>query len=122
VFESTSKLAHKLQAARNVRPNKAVTRAISRQKKKKLVLKFNLRELRVRLVKLSDSQKEKLTQTHSGDKSASSLASQDVDQQQAASSDGKHSFLQHKYISAGVDDLNYNVIFLLIYPHSDLMY
>jgi hypothetical protein len=79
---STSKLAHKLHAAPNARPNKA---AISPQTTRDLVLEFNLRELRVRLVKLSDSQIEKLTHIHSGDKSASSPASQDV-----TSNDGKH--------------------------------
>jgi hypothetical protein len=91
MFESRSKLAHKLHAARNVCQNKAA--AISRQTTRDLVHEFNLRELRVRLVKLSDSQIEKLTYTHSGDKSTSSGASQDVDQQQATSSDGKHAFL-----------------------------
>jgi hypothetical protein len=93
-FESTSKLAHKLQAAQNVRPNKAVTRAISQQKTRDLVLEFNLRELRVRLVKLSDSQIEKLTHTHSGDKSTSSRSSQDV-----TSSDGKHNYSFDNYIN-----------------------
>jgi hypothetical protein len=82
--ESTSKLVHKLHAAPNARQNKS---AISQQttSARDLVHEFNLRELRVRLVKLSDSQIEKLTHTHSGDKSASSLASQDV-----TSSEGKH--------------------------------
>jgi hypothetical protein len=88
MFESRSKLAHTLHAARNVCQNKAA--AISRQTTRDLVLEFNLRELRMRLVKLSDSQIEKLTHTHSGDKSTSSRASQDVDQQQATSSEGKH--------------------------------
>jgi hypothetical protein len=83
MFESRSKLAHKLHAARNVCQNK--TAAILQQTARDIVLEFNLRELRVRLVKLSDSQIEKLKHTHSGDKSASSRASQDV-----TSSEGKH--------------------------------
>jgi hypothetical protein len=105
-FESTSKLAHKLHAARNVPPNKAVTRAISRQTTRDIVLEFNLRELTmVHLVKFSDSQIEKLRHTHSGDKSATS-ASQDVDQQQATSSVGKHTFLINKYIFACLAKFN----------------
>jgi hypothetical protein len=71
-----------------------VEQVIIKNEIRDLVLEFNLRELRVQLVKLSDSQIEKLTHTHSGDKSTSSHASQDVDQQQATSSDGKHTFPQ----------------------------
>ena len=90
MFESRSKLAHKLHAARNAsaRQNKAVTAAISRQttSARDLVAKFNLRELRVRLVKLSDSVIEKLTHTHCRDIFISSgKHSQDV-----TSSEGKH--------------------------------
>jgi hypothetical protein len=40
--------------------------------------------------KLSYSQIENLTLTHFGDKSTCSLASQDVDEQEATSNDGKH--------------------------------
>jgi hypothetical protein len=51
----------------------------------------------------------------SGDKSTSSLASQDVDQQQATSSDGKHAFLLHKYISATLK--KFNIFFsIFIFP------
>jgi hypothetical protein len=112
-----SKLAHKLHAARNVRPNKAA--AISPQTTRDLVHEFNLKELRVRLVKLSDSHIEKLTHTHSGDKSTSSLVSQYVDQQQATSSDGKQTFLLNKYIYANLGNFNpfFFIFFYLFPPH-----
>jgi hypothetical protein len=78
--------------------NMKVEQEINKNEIRDLVLEFNLRELRVRLVKLSDSQIQKLTLTHSGDNPTSSRASQDVDQQQATSSDGKHTFLLNIFL------------------------
>jgi hypothetical protein len=105
-FESRSKLAqHSLAANQNkTAVSSQQTRSVS-EKARDLVHEFNLRELKVCLVKLSDKQVEKLTQKQSSDKFINSekhsLASQDVsdvetDQnitQLATSSEGKHKYL-----------------------------
>jgi hypothetical protein len=126
MFESRSKLAHKLHTTRkdsalqnktaNVTENSEKSPAISQKTRSEsenardLVHKINLRELKVSLVKLSDRQVEKLTQKQSSDKfidsEKHSLASPDVsdvetDQditQLATSSDGKHQNLLLIYL------------------------
>jgi hypothetical protein len=121
MFESRSKLAHKLHTTRkdsafqnktaSVTENSERSPAISQQTRSEsenardLVHEFNLREVKVSLVKLSDRQVEKLTQKQSSDKfidsEKHSLASPDVSDveteqditQLATSSDGKHQVL-----------------------------
>jgi hypothetical protein len=118
MFESRSKLAHKLHTARkeselqnktaSVTENSERYPAISQQTRSEseiardLVQEFNLRELKVHLVKLSDRQVEKLTrQKQSSDKFINSEKhSPDVsdveteqDVTQTTSSEGKHQVL-----------------------------